>query len=707
MNRLSIAALAALVLAPSAGADKIPASTRPVRHELVFEVAAPAAFEGMRLVLYPTSTEGSFLEVVPGAPVAIEGVGSTRLHAVRGDVPGGAEERKAFFESLPRSEAIQIVRTVVEGDPTVRIVTTFDLRLVDGPKIVSDARVQRLGEEGEPVERGGSAFVPGLLGSAVTAVVLLAVSTVRRRRGLAAVALLLAVAAPAGADILPDGHKGVRHEIRFEGMDREAFAGVRFVLYPTDVSGHWLEVAAGKPVAFYHLAGPRLYAVKDAIPEDEKKRETFFAALPRSEPIGLRNTLPESDPRARIATTYRIAAIDGLAVALEKREEAWDADGERVESGKGSAALPGFLGTSAIAMLLLAASVVRRRRGLAAVALLLAVAVPAGADILPDGHKGVRHEIRFEGMDREAFAGVRFVLYPTDVSGHWLEVAAGKPVAFYHLAGPRLYAVKDAIPEDEKKRETFFAALPRSEPIGLRNTLPESDPRARIATTYRIAAIDGLAVALEKREEAWDADGERVESGKGSAALPGFLGTSAIAMLLLAASVVRRRRGLAAVALLLAVAAPAGADAVAGGCSSRGRPIDREEPVRPEVRFTGLDDAAFGGYRFVLYPTDAAGGWTEVVAGEPVSFDRGLETRLVAVKGEIPEADRARRALFDGSARSRPISPAEDSRAYRVVRVGEDVVELEDATTGSRAGYFGTASLLGLALLATRRRNRP
>ncbi len=179
-------------------------------------------------------------------------------------------------------------------------------------------------------------------------------------RSLPVVAVLLALASRLPADELPDGRKGVRHEIYFEGTDRPDLAGRRLVLYPVHVEGAWLEVVAGKSADFYHFMKPCLYAVDGEIPEDPAARKAFFETLPRSTPIERIATVSEADPTARIVTTYRVGELEGQILKIGKKVEFFDEKGNALQTRE-NALLPTLLGTSATAILLLFVAFGRRR----------------------------------------------------------------------------------------------------------------------------------------------------------------------------------------------------------------------------------------------------------------------------------------------------------------------------------------------------------
>lgn len=175
------------------------------------------------------------------------------------------------------------------------------------------------------------------------------------------------------------------------------------------------------------------------------------------------------------------------------------------------------------------------------VALLLALPIAAPADEIPDGRRGVRHEIYFEGFDQDAFAGRRLVLYPTHVDGAWLEVTAGKPAEFYRILKPCLYVVDGEIPEDQAARKAFFETLPRSTPIERVATVSEADPTARIVTVYRLVGVEGRTLTIEKAKvDSYDDAGHSLQPRQNTL-LPTLLGTSAMAVAFLAVRFARRR----------------------------------------------------------------------------------------------------------------------------------------------------------------------
>ena len=145
-------------------------------------------------------------------------------------------------------------------------------------------------------------------------------------RPLAAVALL-ALAAPALADIIPDGVVPVSHEVRIE---QARDFGVTLVVFPTDASAPWQQerhevgiavvTSGGALPAFGKWESPRLWAVTGALPADPKTvtREWLTAhAVECASVIERIRYAPEGDGVASIVTVYRVVEVSPQGVRLE------------------------------------------------------------------------------------------------------------------------------------------------------------------------------------------------------------------------------------------------------------------------------------------------------------------------------------------------------------------------------------------------------
>jgi len=143
---------------------------------------------------------------------------------------------------------------------------------------------------------------------------------------------------------------------------------------------------------------------------------------------------------------------------------------------------------------------------LAAVAL-LALAVPALADIIPDGVVPVSHEVRIE---QARDFGVTFVVFPTDASAPWQQerhevgiavvTSGGVMPAFGKWESPRLWAVTGELPADLKtvSREWMTAhGVECASSIDRVRYVPEEEGVASIVTVYRVVEVSPQGVRVE------------------------------------------------------------------------------------------------------------------------------------------------------------------------------------------------------------------
>lgn len=140
----------------------------------------------------------------------------------------------------------------------------------------------------------------------------------------------------------------------------------------------------------------------------------------------------------------------------------------------------------------------RRRRLLASLLVAACVAIPAGADVIPPGHRTIPSRTMVEGLD--GFPGWAFFAYPTRISDGSVRVRQGVPVTFYKFASPYLYAARLPVPDEPDRAFFERPEVARSKDRlagGGARTVPESDRRSGITTTYRVKAINGKVIDVE------------------------------------------------------------------------------------------------------------------------------------------------------------------------------------------------------------------
>lgn len=147
---------------------------------------------------------------------------------------------------------------------------------------------------------------------------------------LAGLALLAAI-----PDILPIGHKSVRHELVLE-WDEGQHAGVRFVASPVrGFHGH-VVIESGKPFRFSSKYGTRVYvipasvALPDARERIARDAQYEVLAIPRGEV----RSIAVTHALARVRTTLRVARdADGKRQLVVSDEARFDAAGRALGSG--------------------------------------------------------------------------------------------------------------------------------------------------------------------------------------------------------------------------------------------------------------------------------------------------------------------------------------------------------------------------------------
>ncbi len=143
--------------------------------------------------------------------------------------------------------------------------------------------------------------------------------------------LLLSALAFLAPDVLPPGHKSVRHEMAVEGT---VPAGFRLVASPVRGFGGVHEVQSGQPFSFSSKYGTRLYLLPLDQPLPSQWSEAWLEQHPHSDTFAEVASVPAGTPLARVLTTWRIDGVDGQAIRLERLgEERFDGFGARLPAG--------------------------------------------------------------------------------------------------------------------------------------------------------------------------------------------------------------------------------------------------------------------------------------------------------------------------------------------------------------------------------------
>ncbi len=162
----------------------------------------------------------------------------------------------------------------------------------------------------------------------------------------------------------------------------------------------------------------------------------------------------------------------------------------------------------------------RIARGFLVVALLAIAGLPARADLIMPGQKGVAHEIVVKAdVD---LGDVTLVAYPVSFGDPWAVIQPGVPFTFYKHLQPKIYAIRGPLPpKDRAQAETWFddTTIPRSDlSLRITSTVDLHDPTERIRTVYRITAIHGTRLLVEKgADERFDSDGAAMSEAKAAA----------------------------------------------------------------------------------------------------------------------------------------------------------------------------------------------
>ncbi len=151
---------------------------------------------------------------------------------------------------------------------------------------------------------------------------------------------LLAFAAPFGGDVLPPGHKPVRHELTVE-VAPDALTGRKLWVHPTGGLYGIAEVLPGDPFRFSGKYGTALYSAPadfEPKPEHFDRRTGLNPALVKiTIPIDDRSTLPLTDRTERILTRLRLTpSAAGSPVLVVADETSYDARGAVIGAGLAS-----------------------------------------------------------------------------------------------------------------------------------------------------------------------------------------------------------------------------------------------------------------------------------------------------------------------------------------------------------------------------------
>lgn len=143
-------------------------------------------------------------------------------------------------------------------------------------------------------------------------------------------ACLLLLTAPLCADILPDGHAPVTHEILILGLDT-APEGTHFAVFPTSMSGGWTRIENGVPFHFYKFCDPHLYAFTGEAPPTFTEDDAP-AGLPVSSVSFSRvSSVDERRATRAIRTIYRFGGLHETHIKLTLESEThYDAEGRPV-----------------------------------------------------------------------------------------------------------------------------------------------------------------------------------------------------------------------------------------------------------------------------------------------------------------------------------------------------------------------------------------
>jgi hypothetical protein len=121
---------------------------------------------------------------------------------------------------------------------------------------------------------------------------------------------------------------------------------------------------------------------------------------------------------------------------------------------------------------------------------------PTMPDLLPPGHRPVRHELALEWPAERDW---RFVASPTRGFEDPRLIARGAPFAFSTKYGTKLYALPAGAAVPAEEHDLSDVDWPScAVPVQQVTSVPRGLPLARIVTTLRVTAIDGRDIRLAR-----------------------------------------------------------------------------------------------------------------------------------------------------------------------------------------------------------------
>lgn len=176
-----------------------------------------------------------------------------------------------------------------------------------------------------------------------------------------ALAITLGTFNAAEADLIPPGHKSVKHELVF--VDSASLDSHRLVAAPIRGLHGVMEVQAGQRFRFSTKYGTRFYLVPDDLrPLPEFDRELFAQWPSVAPPISETRSASMISPVASALTTLRLADVTSSEPKIELVNHIeFDSSGNPV-TWKSSVVRPLVLVPAGVLLLLVAALVVRRTR---------------------------------------------------------------------------------------------------------------------------------------------------------------------------------------------------------------------------------------------------------------------------------------------------------------------------------------------------------
>ncbi len=142
----------------------------------------------------------------------------------------------------------------------------------------------------------------------------------------------------------------------------------------------------------------------------------------------------------------------------------------------------------------------------------LACLLAGTPDILPPGHKGVKHELVLH-VEEDLAAKWRFFAAPTAGFGV-TAIEPEKPFSFSAKYGTRIWAAAPEEKPPERGDDDWFTGHPvANPPVREVSSVPISSPLARVETTCVVRSIEGGKITLEViGETRFGEDGEPLNS---------------------------------------------------------------------------------------------------------------------------------------------------------------------------------------------------